>query len=489
MEPQTQGKKLKRLVWIGGAVALVTVFIATVASWLLYQHTTSLLTENLRERLQTISITEATNIDAKDLAVLQVEEDWQKPEWSRIVNSLHRAKYSNKNVVFMYIFRKTNADPTQMEFVGDADSLNPYANTDANATNDVDVNGDGVIEPNGPDKLQWPGQPYPEAIDIPEAYAAYNGSLTVKDLYTDAYGTVLTGYSPIKDQNGNTVAVLGTDIKADDFFTVTRQTLYPFLIFIAFLMLIISVLATILIFIWERQAEALAKLDQLKSEFLSVASHQLRAPITAIRGYVSLILEGNYGMPTEPMKEPLERIEESARGMANSIEDYLNISRIEQGRMKYEKSNFDMVEITQKVVNELSPAASRKGLTLSLIPSGEPLMVNADVGKIKQIISNLIDNAIKYTEKGSIAVTLARGRGGARVTISDTGVGIVPNEINGLFEKFRRARNANKVNTSGTGLGLYVAKQLIEGHGGIIRAESEGAGKGSTFIVELPVAG
>lgn len=486
MKLEAQTKKLRRLVWIGGIVALITILIAIAASWLLYGQTLTLLTENLRERLQTISITEAVNIDAKDLAVLQVEGDWQKPEWARVVNSLHRAKYGNKNVVFMYIFRKTKADLTQMEFVGDADSLNPYANTDADPTNNIDVNGDGKIEPDGPDKLQWPGQPYPEAIDIPEAYAAYNGPLIVKDLYTDAYGTVLTGYSPIKDENGNTVAVLGTDIKANDFFTVTRQTLYPFLTFIAFLILIISVLAIVLIYLWDKQAVALAELDRLKSEFLSVASHQLRAPITAIRGYSSLILEGDYGVPPEALKEPLGRIEESARGMTNSIEDYLNISRIEQDRMKYEKSSFNMVEVAQKIVDELNPIAFRKGLTLSLTPFGEPLIVNADVGKIKQVVSNLIDNAIKYTEKGGITVTLARNAGKARITISDTGVGIAHDEIGGLFEKFKRARNANKVNTSGTGLGLYVAKQLVEGHNGTIRAESEGEGKGSAFIVELP---
>lgn len=469
-------------------MAFITIVVAIGASWLLYGQTLTLLTENLRERLQTISITEAVNIDAKDLAALQVEGDWQKPEWARVVNSLHRAKYGNKNVVFIYLFRKTKADPTQMEFVGDADSLNPYANTDSNSNNNIDVNGDGKIEPDGPDKLQWPGQPYPEAVDIPETFQAYDGPLTVKDLYTDAYGTVLTGYAPIRDENGTIVAILGTDIKADDFFTVTRQTLYPFLLFIGFLIIIISVLATVLIYMWEKQAEALAELDRLKSEFLSVASHQLRAPITAIRGYSSLILEGDYGVPLETMKEPLGRIEESARGMTNSIEDYLNVSRIEQGRMKYEKSSFNVVEVAQKIVDELSPIASRKGLTFSLVPFEEPLVVNADVGKVKQVISNLVDNAIKYTEKGGVTVTFAKKLGKVQIIISDTGVGIAPDEINGLFEKFRRARNANKINTSGTGLGLYVAKQLVEGHSGTIRAESEGEGKGSTFTVEFPAA-
>jgi len=473
--------------WIGNGIALIAVLVAIAASWLLYGQTLTLLTENLRERLQTISITEAANIDAKDLAALQVEGDWQKPEWARVVNSLHRAKYGNKNVVFMYIFRKTKADPTQMEFMGDADSLNPYANTDNNPNNNVDVNGDGKIEPDGPDKLQWPGQPYSEAVDLPEAYAAYNGPLTVKDLYTDAYGTVLTGYSPIKDENGNTVAVLGTDIKADDFFTVTRQTLYPFLIFIAFLICIISILAVTLVYMWRRRAKELTKMDELKDEFLSVATHQLRAPITAIRGSAANILEGTYGAIPEYLTQPLSVINESSRLMANSVEDYLNISRIEQGRMKYEKSTFDIVTVVQKIVSSLAPTAEAKKLALSSVGE-EKINVYADVGKVNQIITNLVDNAIKYTNTGNITVSVERKGTMARVVVSDTGVGISNKDIGILFEKFVRTRNANKVNTTGSGLGLYVAKMLTLGNSGNIWIESGGVGKGSRFIVELPVS-
>ena len=232
--------------------------------------------------------------------------------------------------------------------------------------------------------------------------------------------------------------------------------------------------------------DRLKELDQMKSEFLSIASHQLRAPITAIRGYAANINEGAYGVVPPHLKEPLDVVQESSRLMASSIEDYLNISRIEQGRMKYEKSTFDLADLAKKVVNELQPVAAKKQLTLTA-NSPEDLMVTADVGKIKQVLSNLIDNAIKYTPTGSVTVTVDSANGKARVTIVDTGIGIAPEEIGILFEKFKRARGANKVNTTGTGLGLFVAKQLVEGHGGTVRVESEGTGKGTHFIVELPL--
>lgn len=235
----------------------------------------------------------------------------------------------------------------------------------------------------------------------------------------------------------------------------------------------------------EAANDRLKELDQMKSEFLSIASHQLRAPITAVRGYAANINEGEYGAVPDHLKEPLATVQESARLMANSIEDYLNISRIEQGRMKYEKSTADISKLIHSVVTELTPVADKRKLTLSAhIPEG--MSANIDIGKIKQVFTNIIDNAIKYTEKGGVSVALEKVGEKLKITISDTGIGIAAEELPQLFEKFKRARGANKVNTTGTGLGLYVAKQLVEGHGGTLRVESDGAGKGSRFIIELP---
>ena len=224
----------------------------------------------------------------------------------------------------------------------------------------------------------------------------------------------------------------------------------------------------------------------MKSEFLSVATHQLRAPLTAMRGYASLIAEGSYGPVKEEEKEPLFRIMESGRNMANSIEDYLNVSRIEQGRMKFESGEFDLCVLAKTVADELKPIASRKGLALEISACSE-LKVTGDVGKIKQVITNFIDNAIKYTPKGSITISVTKEGNMARFSVVDTGTGIAEDQLPRLFEKFTRARDANKVNTTGTGLGLYVAKILIEGHKGHTWAESDGLGKGSRFLFEIPV--
>ena len=230
----------------------------------------------------------------------------------------------------------------------------------------------------------------------------------------------------------------------------------------------------------------LKELDQAKTEFLSIASHQLRTPLSAIRGYASMIAEGDYGKITKAVAEPLGRIVESGRLMASSIEDYLNVSRIEQGRMKYDMQAVDLSEVARTVVVELTPDARRRNLELS-VHADAPLPVTADMGKIKQVVSNLVDNALKYTTEGSIHVTAERAENNARVTVTDSGVGFTKEDAQTLFSKFVRGRNANKVNTSGTGLGLYVARLIVEAHKGTLRAESDGPGKGARFILELPL--
>ncbi len=235
----------------------------------------------------------------------------------------------------------------------------------------------------------------------------------------------------------------------------------------------------------------LKQLDKMKSEFVSIASHQLRSPLTSIRGYASMLLEGSYGKIPDKAQQALERIADSSKHMVDSVEDYLNVSRIESGNMKYEMSDFNLRDEAEKVVDELRQVAMKKGLLLTFRSDLESQgIVNADIGKTRQALHNLINNSLKYTNKGSITVTVGESKGKKKniwVAISDTGIGMSQETIDGLFAKFSRAKDANKTNTSGTGLGLFVAKQMIEHMGGTICCESKGEGKGSTFTLELPL--
>jgi len=231
----------------------------------------------------------------------------------------------------------------------------------------------------------------------------------------------------------------------------------------------------------------LRELDMQKSEFISLASHQLRGPLTAIKGYASMILEGDFGKVPSQIKEATETIFKSTEALVIIVGDYLDISRIEQGKMKYDFTDFDLKELATSLITELTPTVQKSNLTIAFsADESSDYFVRGDKGKLKQVMSNLIDNATKYTNHGGINISLSRNKkDNIMIIIKDTGVGIAPEVLPKLFERFSRAPDASKSNIMGTGLGLYVARKMIEAHRGKIWVESEGKGNGSTFFIEL----
>jgi signal transduction histidine kinase len=236
--------------------------------------------------------------------------------------------------------------------------------------------------------------------------------------------------------------------------------------------------------------DQLKVLDKMKSEFVSIASHQLRSPLTAIRGYASMLIEGSFGPVPDKAKDAVERIAEASRFMASSVEDYLNVSRIQAGNMKYEYSDFNLRDLASRVADDTRQIAMKKGLLLTFKTDMHKTgIVHADIGKTRQIIDNLINNSLKYTPKGSIEV-LVRDEEKTKkifVEIKDTGIGMSSKTIENIFGKFKRAENANEVNVTGTGLGLYIAKKMAQEMKGDVTAYSDGEGKGSLFRIELPL--
>jgi len=234
----------------------------------------------------------------------------------------------------------------------------------------------------------------------------------------------------------------------------------------------------------------LKELDKEKSEFVSIASHQLRSPLTTISGYASLLREGNFGKLPVKALDSVDRIYTSARNMSQTIEEYLNVSRIESGNMQYDFSDFNLRDVVEGVSDDLRPEVIRAGLMLFFRTDlSSHAIVHADKGKVIQAIHNLVNNALKYTKKGTIKILVRDDIQEKRiyVEISDTGIGMNEDTIVVLFNKFERANDAHKVNIHGTGLGLYMALKLIEAMDGTITAYSEGEGKGSKFVLELPL--
>lgn len=234
----------------------------------------------------------------------------------------------------------------------------------------------------------------------------------------------------------------------------------------------------------------LRDLDKQKTEFVSFATHQIRSPLTSIKGNAAMILEGDYGPINDQLKGAVNVMLTSIKTLGNVVEDYLNISRIELGTMRYDMKVMDFKELVAEVMNEQKTNIEAKGLKHSVsIDESQTYRIKADPDKFKQVLMNTVDNSTKYTKEGSIEVSLEKtARGTIRFAVKDTGVGIDPAVMPKLFQKFSRAKNANEANIHGTGLGLFIAKEIVAAHGGRMWAESEGEGKGSQFYVEVPEA-
>jgi len=232
----------------------------------------------------------------------------------------------------------------------------------------------------------------------------------------------------------------------------------------------------------------LERIDKAKTEFLSIASHQLRTPLSIIKGYISMILEKTYGEIPEKIKQPLGNVYVSNDRLVKLVNDLLDITRLEMGRIELSLEKAHLEEIISSVVEEMKVTAEKKGLYLKYEALKEPLPeISVDKTKIRQVILNLVDNAIKYTQKGGVTVKVRKMNSEVRIEVRDTGVGMSKEEIGNLFEIMRRGRAGFQYWTEGAGVGLYTARKFAEMHGGKVWAESPGKEKGSTFYIELPV--
>lgn len=231
----------------------------------------------------------------------------------------------------------------------------------------------------------------------------------------------------------------------------------------------------------------LRELDKLKNEFISIAAHELRAPLSVIKGYVSMILGGDAGEISAQAKDFLQDSLLSSERMIRLVNNMLDVSRIEEGRIEYQEGEVNLTEILKQVYSEFRLEAERKKLEFKLeIAEGVVDRVYVDKDRLHEVVVNFLSNAFKYTEKGAVVLKLGNPRADyVKVEVIDSGMGISEEEQRKLFRKFYRVKST-RGKTMGSGLGLYISKLLMEKFGGKIGVSSE-LGKGSNFWFELPV--
>jgi len=242
----------------------------------------------------------------------------------------------------------------------------------------------------------------------------------------------------------------------------------------------------------EKKANAeLEKLDKYKNDFLRQTQHDLRSPLSVLMGYTDLLIGESYGKMPKKAKDVLEKMQDVVQNKIRDVNNFLDVEQFKMGKAVVNlKAGVELVPMLEEIKNALDSKALAKKIDLILKKTDEKILVSADTEKLKAAIYNVIDNAIKYTEKGEVTVAATKNsQSTVLIEIKDTGIGIPANKVKNIFEgQFERTEQAKKT-AKGSGVGLYLSGQIIKMHKGKAWAESAGEGKGSTFYVELPIGG
>lgn len=294
--------------------------------------------------------------------------------------------------------------------------------------------------------------------------AAVDQKLTPDEARSDEryWGVVM----PLTDEKGEKVMLLSMKLSLAVIDDLVRSNL-----FWSYIWLLVTVLVVILVlasntrlFQYASLYKKLQEVDQMKDDFIAMASHELRAPITAIRGYLSLFLEDAFGKMDDKPKEIMKTTFAIATHLGSLVEDLLEVSRLEQGRMKMELEALPVESTVEEIVAQLHFEAERKKLAFEFKKPAQPLpKIMVDKGRFKQVLINLCSNAIKYTPSGSVTVTSEVKEGNMlEVRVIDTGLGMSSEAREKLFQKFYRVRTNDTATIPGTGLGLWITKQIVE---------------------------
>lgn len=287
---------------------------------------------------------------------------------------------------------------------------------------------------------------------------------------------------PMQNIEGEKQALLTIKLSSKIVDDLTNSNRNISLIILVFTVLVAILFLSAAVRLWDYAIlyRKIKEVDQMKDEFISIASHELRTPVTGIRGYISMVLDGTFGEINDKLKETMRMVQGSSDRLAILVEDLLNVSRIEQGRFKMNKENLNVNQIIKDTIAELKVQADEKKLALKYRPHTEKLpLIRIDIDRFKQVLINLIGNGIKYTEKGSVKIlTEEKDKGRMlEIKIKDTGMGMSAKDSERLFEKFYRVQSEKTKDITGTGLGLWITKKIVEMmHGEILVSSIENTG-------------
>lgn len=457
-------------------IFLGTIFIAGV-TYLLLNYTQGLLRQRLNERLRAIVATAALQFDANEIKALHEQgiDAVGTDLYRKNVFRLQSIREANSDIRYAYIFARTD-DVNTVVYVVDADAISIVPV--------MDFNKDGKIDS---EDVSEPGEEY-DITDVPALQdGAFDEPTVDEEMTIDTWGTFLSAYAPIFLPDGTAAGVLTIDVEVSDYIRIVGATFTPFILFIVSLLLVILTLVHITVRIWKKRLEIVKELDRQKDELLGLVSHQLAAPVSAIRWYVEMMLDGDLGALTNEQKTQLETVQASTQNLNDLVGMILDVSRVQLGRIRVEKQELDLSQFFKEIIDVVDPKAIEKKIEfVKSLPSTFPKAM-LDKRYTRMTIENLLTNAIKYTpEKGKVNLSVTVSDGTMHVSVKDNGYGIPAADQKNIFGKMFRASNVRNGSIDGNGFGLFVAKSAVESQGGKIWFEST-EGKGTTFYVTLPL--
>jgi len=462
--------------WGALFVSSLVSFCIIVLGILFFLRGRILMEQQLKAKLVATAAAAAMQFDGALVEKIRGPEDMSSPLYHRMIAQLQGIIESVPHIHFSYIMRKTE-DPNILEFVADADSLK--------TKNQLDVNSNGVVDID--ERPAFPGDTY-DATEFPQLREdAFTRPAVDPGVTNDQWGSLISGYAPVRNwETGKIVAVLGVDMSADDYNALAQTVFSP----IAFLLVLLAaaLIAAYLIYVLCRsRIEEIRVLEVERSSLVLLTSHQIGTPLTLFKWSLEMLRNPD---PTEPfdvlLKKHVANLEEGIARMEKILAGFREAGQVEEGKIPFQLDWVLLHEVVQAVLKESEKELGFKNQRVEMELDSH-LRVHVDPTLIGGVIRELLDNAKTYSpEDTSILVRAYRKDGFAVISVTDHGQGIPDDDLPRIFEKFSRAANASHFYADGKGLGLFIAKGIVQRAGGNMWMESK-IGKGTTVTFTLPL--
>ena len=458
------------VILVSAAVACAIV----IAGTFVFVRSREAMEDQIRSRLSSTAAAAALHFDGEAIDMIRSASDVGSPDYNEVVRRLDQLR-GIEGIRFAYILRRTD-DANILAFVADADA--------ARSPVELDDNANGVIESD--EEPGYPGDLY-DISEIPALQHDAFGAPTADDEITyDQWGALISGYAPIRRDDGSVAAVLGVDMDAAEFSRLSESVFSPG----ALVLLFIAALAASIVigFAWERrQVAVLSRINSERSGLLRLTFHQLGEPLTIMKWSLETLRdEANSPEIKKLVQDHIVCMDEGL-GRLNSIIDTLQLAeKVDLNTLEYLPVPGSLKELVDNAVNEWSSSLHKRKQRVHVFMD-EDVTLPLDKTLLMLVFRQVLVNAIEYSDDGSeISIRVSKGRNGVEIAVQDEGCGIPPSDMVHLFEKYRRAGNAHLKKPDGNGLGLYIARGVIERAGGRMWVESE-LGKGTVVYFTLPI--